>query len=119
MYQTVSGLTIRSVNYRESDQILTVLTEDRGLLTVKARGTRRKGSRTRAASQLFTLSRMTLFEQRGRFVLHEAEILQQFPGLSTSLTSLSLASYFAEVLGTEAEDSPASPEVLRLALKCL
>ena len=119
MYQTVSGLTIRSVNYRESDQILTVLTEERGLLTVKARGTRRKGSRTRAASQLFTLSRMTLFEQRGRFVLHEAEILQQFPGLSTSLTSLSLASYFAEVLGTEAEDSPASPEVLRLALNCL
>lgn len=119
MYQTVSGLTIRSVNYRESDQILTVLTEDRGLLTVKARGTRRKESRTRAASQLFTLSRMTLFEQRGRFVLHEAEILQQFPGLSTSLTSLSLASYFAEVLGTEAEDSPASPEVLRLALNCL
>ena len=50
MYQTVSGLTIRSVNYRESDQILTVLTEDRGLLTVKARGTRRKGSRTRAAA---------------------------------------------------------------------
>ena len=119
MYQTVRGLTIRSVDYKEADKILTVLTDSRGCLTVKARGVRRKGSRLKAAAQLFTLSQMTLYEQNGRCTLHEAEILQQFPGLQTDLIQLSLASYIAEVLGTEAEDAPGSPEIQRLALNSL
>lgn len=119
MYQTVRGLTIRTVDYKEADQILTILTDTRGCLTVKARGVRRKGSRLKAAAQLFTFSQMTLYEQKGRATLHDAEILQQFPGLQTDLTKLALASYFAEVLGTEAEDAPAESDILRLALNCL
>ena len=119
MYQTVRGLTIRSVNYKEADQILTILTDTRGCLTVKARGVRRKGSRLKAAAQLFTFSQMTLYEQNGRATLHEAEVLQQFPGLQTDLTKLAQASYLAEVLGTEAEDAPVEEDILRLALNCL
>ena len=119
MYQTVRGLTIRSVDYKEADQILTVLTDTRGCLTVKARGVRRRGSQLKAAAQLFTLSQMTLYEQKGRIVLQEAEVLQQFPGLQADLTRLALASYLAEVLGTEAEDSPAETDIQRLALNSL
>lgn len=119
MYQTVRGLTIRAVDYKEADQILTILTDTRGCLTVKARGVRRKGSRCKAAAQLFTFSQMTLYEQKGRATLHEAEVLQQFPGLQNDLTKLALASYMAEVLGTEAEDAPADGEILRLSLNCL
>lgn len=119
MYQTVRGLTIRSVDYKEADKLLTVLTDTRGCLTVKARGVRRKGSRLKAAAQLFTFSQMTLYEQQGRASLQEAEILGQFPGLQTDLSRLALASYLAEVLATEAEDAPAEPELLRLALNSL
>lgn len=119
MYQTVRGLTIRSVNYKEADQILTVLTENRGCLTVKARGVRRKSSPVKAAAQLFTLSQMTLYEKNGRYTLQEAEIERQFSGLQASLSRLALASYLAEVLSTEGEDAPVSPEVQRLALNCL
>lgn len=119
MYQTVRGLTIRSVDYKEADKILTVLTDTRGCLTVKARGVRRKGSRLKAAAQLFTFSQMTLYEQKGRTALQEAEVLQQFPGIQTDLTKLALASYLAEVLSTEAEDAPAEPDIQRLALNCL
>ncbi len=119
MYQTIRGLIIRSVDYKEADKILTVLTDTRGLLTVKARGVRRKGSRMRAAAQLFTFSQMTVYEQKGRITLQEAEVLQQFSGLQTDIVRLALASYMAEVLATEAEDAPADPQVQRLALNCL
>lgn len=119
MYQTVRGLTIRSADYKEADKILTVLTDTRGCLTVKARGVRRKGSRLKAAAQLFTFSQMTLYEQKGRATLQEAEILQQFPGIQTDLTKLALASYLAEVLATEAEDAPIEPDIQRLALNSL
>ena len=96
MYQTVRGLTIRSVDYKEADKILTVLTDTRGCLTVKARGVRRKGSRLKAAAQLFTFSQMTLYEQKGRVTLQEAE-----------------------VLSTEAEDAPVECDIQRLALNSL
>lgn len=119
MYQTVRGLIIRSVDYKEADKILTVLTDTRGCLTVKARGVRRKGSRLKAAAQLFAYSQMTLYEQKGRATLHEAEVLEAFSGLQTDIVKMALASYFAEVLGTEAEDAPMDTDVQRLALNCL
>lgn len=119
MYQTVRGLTIRSVDYKEADKILTVLTDTRGCLTVKARGVRRKGSRLKAAAQLFTFSQMTLYEQKGRVTLQEAEVLQQFSGIQTDLIKLALASYLAEVLSTEAEDAPVECDIQRLALNSL
>ncbi|MBR5537362.1 MAG: DNA repair protein RecO [Clostridia bacterium] len=119
MYQTVRGLIIRSVDYKEADKILTVLTDTRGCLTVKARGVRRKGSRLKAAAQLFAYSQMTLYEQNGRATLHEAQVLEAFSGLQTDIVKMALASYFAEVLGTEAEDAPTDTDIQRLALNCL
>ena len=119
MYQTVRGLIIRSVDYKEADKILTVLTDTRGCLTVKARGVRRKGSRLKAAAQLFAFSQMTLYEHNGRATLHEAEVLEAFSGLQTDIVKMALGSYLAEVLGTEAEDAPMDSDVQRLALNCL
>ena len=39
------GLVLRETDTRDADKILTVLTPDRGRLSVIARGARRKGSR--------------------------------------------------------------------------
>lgn len=52
MFKTTKGLILREVKYKEADRILTVLTEDMGKITVKARGALRKGSKVAAATQL-------------------------------------------------------------------
>ncbi len=119
MHTVVNGLVLRSVDYRESDKILTVLTDRMGLLTVSARGARRKKSPLLPAVQLFCYSEMTLFEYGGRLRLDDAEPKEQFSGLSRDLDAMSLAAYFAEVLATEAEGAPLQPDVLRLALNSL
>lgn len=119
MHLVTNALVIRAADYKESDKILTVLTDTRGLMTVKARGVRRKSSKNTPAAQLFAYSSMTLFEQSGRYTLDEAETLEQFAGVRSDLGKMALASYFAEVLGTEAEDNRIEPDVLRLALNCL
>ena len=56
MFKTTKGLILREVKYKEADRILTVLTEDMGKITVKARGALRKGSKT-AATGLLTKAR--------------------------------------------------------------
>ena len=73
MFLTTRGLVLREVRYKESDKILTVLTQHEGKVTVRARGALRKGSRITAATQLLTYSDMTIFENRGRRTLNEAE----------------------------------------------
>ena len=45
MYLKTDGLVLRQVNYQDNDQILTVLTKDHGLMTLRARGVRSRASR--------------------------------------------------------------------------
>ena len=60
------GLVLRETVTRDAAKILTVLTPDRGRLSVIARGARRKGSRVAAACQRLAYSEMTLYE-KGRW----------------------------------------------------
>lgn len=110
------GLVLRETVTRDADKILTVLTPDRGRLSVIARGARRKGSRVAAACQLLAYSEMTLYEKGRWTMLDAADTIELFDGLRQDLTALSLAAYFAEL--TEAE-SDGSGDVLPLLLNAL
>ena len=119
MHIATRGLVLRETAYKEADKILTLLTEEGGKRTVKARGCRRKGSALAAPSQLLVWSEMTLFEYRDRFNLHEASTLEEFRGLRGDLEKLALGSYFAEVAETVAEEGVEQPELLSLLLNSL
>lgn len=119
MFTTTRGLVIREVKYKESDKLLTVLTDTEGKLTVSARGARKKGCKYAAATQLFAFSEMTLFGNKGRWSLNEAETQEQFLGLRGNITSLALASYFAEALEAVSDEDMPNPRVLQLGLNSL
>ena len=84
-----------------------------------ARGVRRKNANHAADCQLFAYASMTLVERQGRYTLTDSEVLLQFHGLSADIDKLALASYMAELLGTEGEDNPAGGAAVRLAVNCL
>ena len=44
MHMRTKALVLRAVDYKESDKILTLLTQESGKLTASARGCRKKGS---------------------------------------------------------------------------
>ena len=111
------GLVLRETVTRDADKILTVLTLDRGRLSVIARGARRKGSRVAAACQLLAYSEMTLYEKGRWTMLDAADTIELFDGLRQDLTALSLAAYFAEL--TEAVSDGSGGDVLPLLLNAL
>ncbi len=119
MYKTTNGLVLRETNYKEADKILTVLTESDGKITVSAKGTRRKGSRIGAASQLLVYSEMTLFYYNGRWSLNEANTKELFPGIRNDIELLALGSYFAELLETVTDEDQPNPQLLSLGLNSL
>jgi len=109
MYDVYEALVLRSVKYKEADLILTVLTAERGLLTVTARGVRRKGSAMAAAVQLFSYVKMTLYGRHGHLYIKETEILELFAGLRNDIEDMALAGWFVELAGTlSAEEIPAA-----------
>ncbi len=119
MYETVKGLVLRQTRYKEADLILNLLTAEAGVMTVRARGALRKGSRMAAASQALCWSEFTLFGNRGRWTANEGGTLEQFLGLREDIGQLALGTYFAELLETVCQaDQPDGP-ALQLALNAL
>lgn len=119
MYITTTGLVLRETNYKETSKILTVLTAAEGKITVSARGTKRRGSKTAAATQLLAFSEMTLFLNRGRWTITEAQSIELFSELRADIELLSLGAYFAEMLEAVSDEDFSNPEVLALGLNAL
>lgn len=116
---TTRALVLREVKFKEADKMLTVLTECDGKLSVRARGAMRKSCTYASAAQLLTFSEMTLFGNRGRWSLDEAQVIERFDGLSQDIELLALGSYFAQLLELLSdEDSPGSA-ILSLGLNAL
>lgn len=119
MYINTKGLVLRSVNYKDSSKILTVLTSTDGKLTVSARGAMRRGSKLAAAVQPLAFSDMTLLCSRERWMLTEAQTIELFSGLSNELELLALGSYVAELLEAVSDEDFPNPEILSLGLNAL
>jgi len=119
MFSTVNALVLRSVPYKESSRILTVLTDTEGKLTVSARGAMRKNSRLASAVQPLVLSEMTLSRNRDRWILSEAHVIEQFEELAFDLPRFALATYIAELLEVVADEDSPSAQLLSLGLNAL
>ena len=114
-----TGLVVRSVNYGERDRILTVYTEEKGLITVMANGSRSLKSRAVVAAELFCYSRYLLSFKNGRYTLKEVELLESFFDLRTDVTKVALAGYVCEVLSHVGTENIADKDLLRLSLNTL
>ncbi|MCI8422627.1 MAG: DNA repair protein RecO [Lawsonibacter sp.] len=119
MHVTTNALVLRGVDYKESDKILTLLTQELGKLTASARGCRKKGSALATGCQLLCWSQVVLYDYGGRWSVKEAATLREFQGVRAGLDKLALACYFAEVTELLAVEGLPSPELLSLLLNSL
>lgn len=91
MHMRTKALVLRAVDYKESDKILTLLTQESGKLTASARGCRKKGSPVAPGVQLLAWSDLVLYEYRGRWTVKEAAVEREFLGLRRDVERLALA----------------------------
>ena len=115
----IRGLVLRETETKEADKILTLLTAERGKLSVIARGARRKNCKFAACAQSLAWSEWTLYQRGAWYYAGDGSTLELFNGLRSDLEAMALGFYLAEL--TEAvttEESPAE-EVLRHLLNGL
>ncbi len=119
MHVATKALVLRGVDYKESDKILTLLTQDQGKLTASARGCRKKGSPLAAGCQLLSWGELVLYDYQGRWTVKEAAPERLFQGVRDDLDKLALACYFAEVIELLAVEGEPNPQLLSLILNSL
>jgi len=118
MLKEVKGLVIRTVDVKESDRLITVYTEECGIITALAKGSRSVKSRKLSATGLFCYSDFILYGQGDKLWVHEAELIESFFELRENVEGMALAFYIAEVLDSVGTADPET-ELLRLALNSL
>ena len=118
-YIVARGIVLRETETKESDKILTVLTDKYGKIPVIARGARRKSCKYAACAQSLAYSEWTLYQKGDWYYANEGSTLELFNGLRKDLDAMALGFYFAELTeAVTAEDTPA-PELLRHLLNGL
>ena len=114
----VKGLVIRTVDIKESDRLITIFSEERGIVNALARGARSLKSRQMSSTMQFCYASFVLAKRGEYYYVKEAELIESFFGIRNSIEGLALATYIAEVLNdiTVAE---AERDLLRLSLNSL
>lgn len=91
----------------ESDRLLTILTEEFGLIRALAPGARKHRSQLSGRSGLFVVNQLLLSQGKTLDKLVQAETIRSYPGLSEDLGKLTASQYLAELVLCQAlSDQP-------------
>lgn len=116
---TVEGIVLKERSVGEQDKFIDILTKESGVLEVSVKGARKINGRSGSSTQLLAYSRFCI-DKRGNYMyLNSAEPIHIFYGLRESLTKISLASYFAEVMRFCIKPEAQNGDIMRLMLNCL
>ena len=118
MLTEVKGLVIRTVDLKESDRLLTIFTEEMGVVTALARGARTLKSRKMSSTMQFCYSAFVLSKRDDKYTVKDAELIESFFGIRDSIERLALASYIADVL-SDVTTAESDRDLLRLSLNSL
>lgn len=116
MYFKTEGLILRETEYKDADKLLTVLTKDRGRLTLRARGVRSRSSKLKSGCQLLAYTEFTVYESSKSMLVDEAVPIELFIPLRQDIELLSLASYFAQVAEVLSQEDDPNSGLLSLCL---
>jgi DNA repair protein RecO (recombination protein O) len=110
------AIVIRSLNYGESDKIVTFFTRDFGKIKGIAKGARRSKKRFQNALGLFSLIRLTFFtrEEMGLVRAEGCDILNSFPHIREDLKKIYYGNYFLELVNEMAGEQEENADAFDL-----
>lgn len=116
---TEEGIVLKERSVGEQDKFIDILTKESGVIEVSVKGAKKINGKSGSSTQLFAYSRFCIQQRKDRFYLNSAEPIHIFYGLRNSLSGISLASYFADVLRISIEQQSQNSSIMRLFLNTL
>jgi DNA repair protein RecO (recombination protein O) len=119
MLLKVKGVVIRSVDIKDSDKLITLYTEEKGIVTAIANGSKTLKSRYMAATQLFCYGNYVLYKKGDFFFVREVELIESFFDLRLTIERTALATYICDVINYVGVSEMPDVPLLRLTLNSL
>ena len=110
------GLIIRSSEYKEKDRLLSVLTSDRGLITICAKGVSKPGSSLGCFSMPYMLCDFVVTVSHGYYYLKDASIIESNSKIMDSLEQMTVAAHISSCLMDCTLQSENAKEAYELAV---
>lgn len=118
-YEKFRGIVVKGIDYLESDKLLTILTFEKGRVTVRAKGVKKKGARLTHLARQFFYGEFECIESRGRYILTGGSRSHDFSLISADIDKYYHACHYADIaLAVIMEDHP-DERMMRLLLNTL
>ena len=112
LHESVDGVVVRVRDVGESDRYLSVLTAEKGRISILSKGSHALRGPQISVSQLFTYGNFEYYRKGTTYILKGGSAIQPFYGLTGDIDRLNLAAYLCELTcevtdeGEEARDAP-------------
>jgi len=93
-----TGFIIRSIDFKESDKIITIFSKEFGKFSAIAKGARKLESKFGASLDLLTLNELVFYDKESLKLLKEAHIINSFLALKKDYEKLNVALRCARLL---------------------
>lgn len=96
--EEVEGIIASETNYGESSKIINVITKDKGLIGIMAKGCKNIKSPLRSVTSKLTYGRFIIYYKEGKLsTLKEVSIINSFKNLKKDIAGISYAAYLLEL----------------------
>ncbi len=113
---SIDGLVLREAPYGENDCLFSLLTAEKGRISVLAKGARSTKSRVRGGIQPYTYGNYEIADKGGLGWIRAVSVNESFFGLRNGLLPLMLAAYLSDVACELSGEGVPAEELLQLTL---
>jgi DNA repair protein RecO (recombination protein O) len=121
MILQTNAVVLRSIDYGETSQIVTLFTRQRGKVAAMAKGARRSGSRFGSSLQPMSYSHVVIYykQSRGVQTLSESSHVHFFDGITRSLERLSCGLRIVELVHALMQEEEQNSSAFNLVIQAL
>lgn len=113
----VNAITLRATDYGENDKILTLLTAEKGRITVGIKGVKKANAKLKFAAQPFCFAEYILAERGGRYTVTQASEGESFYELRTDVEKYYAACAVCEAVIALTSDGDDGVELFPACIK--
>lgn len=116
MVEKVTGIVIRETDVSEADKILTVLTNEKGKISIRAQNIKRSKKIAYAGAGFLCYSDFVISKASDIYFLRQCTPIETFFDISEDVTSLSLATYLGQITAETIPEGVINKDVVSLLL---
>ena len=118
-HESIDGIVVRVRDIGDHDRYLSVLTAEKGRISILAKGSRSLRGPQLAVSQLYTYANFEYYRRGDFYILKGGSSIQPFYALSMDIDRLNLAAYLCDVTCELTDEGEPAGDMLRLLLNSL